>query len=260
MMMNICRRIISMGLASLLFIGLFGMSLAEPNENQKTNEPHEGMGPQDAKMISPQITGFPMGAMEDVPEPKEGHKMDEPREGMGPSDAKMMPPQNAGFPMGVPVEVLFRGHGFALVENESHIIRLKVESIMPLEPDQIRDLLASNKSLEEIRDDIRAKEGEVTNRGSMILDRSIYPLINIVVSPCGNNSTAMKADLADSGPLSTANDTQILGSISMIIAPSDGGMIGKGELRFEKGLPAASYSLLIDMEPSRHGQEKMMRR
>jgi hypothetical protein len=259
-MMNICRRIICMGLASLLLIGLFGLSLAEPNENQKTNEPHEGMGPQDAKMMSPQSMGFPMGDPLEVSEPNVNQKiMNEPGDGMGPQDAKMMPPQNAGFPMGVPLEVLFSGHGFALVDNESHLLRLKVESILPLEPGQIQGLLASNKSLEEIRDDIRAKEGEKTNRGSLILDRIIYPLINIVISPSSNNSTALKADLADSGPLSATNETAILGSITMIIAPSDGGMIGKGELRIGQGLPAARYTLLIDMEPSRHGQEKMMR-
>lgn len=248
-----------MGLASLLLVGLFGVSLAEPDGNQKANEPPEGMGPQDARMMPTQSAGFPMGDPLEVSEPNNIHKMDATLNSMAYQDAKMMASQNAGFPMGVPVEVLLSGHGFALVGNESHILRLKVESIMPLEPDQIRDLLASNKSLEEIRDDIRAKEGEKTNRGSLILDRSIYPLINMVVSTSDNNSTILKADLADSGLLSTANDTAILGSISMIIAPSDGGMIGKGELRIEQGLPAARYSLLIDMEPSRHGQEKMMR-
>jgi hypothetical protein len=210
-----------MGLASLLFIGLSGISLAKPDENQN---------------------------------------MDEPREGMGLLDGEMMPPQNAGFPMGVPVEVMYSGHGFALMDNESHLLRLKVEAIMPLQAGQIRGLLASNKSLEEIRDDIRAKEGEKTNRGSMILDRSIYPLINIAVSASGNNSTALKADLADLSQPSPANDTAILGSISMIISPSDGGMIGKGELRIDQGPLAATYSLLIDMEPPRHGQNKMMMR
>jgi hypothetical protein len=193
-------KILYIRLASLLFIGLSGMSLAEPNE--------------------------------------------------------MMSPQNEGFPMGVPVEILYSGQGFALLGNESHILRLKVEAIMPLQPGQIRGLLASNKSLEEIRDDIRAKEGEKTNRGSMILDRSIYPLINIVLSASSNNSTALKADLADLGPLSTTNDTAFLGSISVIISPSDGGMIGKGELRIDQGPLAAMYSLLIDMEPPRNGQKK----
>ena len=221
---SMMNRILCMGLASLLFIGLSGMSLAEPNDNQN---------------------------------------MDEPREGMGLHDAEMMPPQNAGFPMGVPMEVLFSGHGFVMRGNESHILRLKVETIMPLEPDQIRGLLASNKSLEEIRNDIRAKEsdtGEKTYRGSMILDRSIYPLINIAVSASGNNSTALKADLADLSQPSPANDTAILGGISVIISPSDGGMIGKGELRIEQGPLADTYSLLIDMEPPRHGQNKMMMR
>ena len=212
-------RILCIGLASLLFIGLSGMSLAEPNENQNMDEPHEEMGFQDGEMMSP---------------------------------------QNEGFPMGVPVEVLYSGHGFALLGNESHILRLKVEAIMPLEPGQIRGLLASNKSLVEIRDDIRAKEGEKTTRGSMILDRSIYPLINIAVSASGNNSTALKADLADLGRLSAANDTAKLGSIFVIISPSDGGMIGKGELHIEQGPRAARYSLLIDMEPPRNGKKKMM--
>ena len=212
-------RILCIGLASLLFIGLSGMSLAEPDENQN---------------------------------------MDEPCEGMATQGGEMMPPQNAGFPMGVPVEVMFSGHGFALRGNESHLLRLKVEAIVPLQLCQIRGLLASNKSLVEIRDDIRAKEGEKTTRGSMILDRSIYPLINIAVSSYDNNSTALQADLADLGPLSAANDTAKLGSIFVIISPSDGGMIGKGELRIEHGPLAARYSLLLDMEPPRNGQKKMM--
>ena len=125
---------------------------------------------------------------------------------------------------------------------------------------QIKGLRASNKSLEEIRDDIRAKEDEKTNRGSMILDRSIYPLINIAVSASSNNSTALKADLADLSQSSPANDTAILGGISMIISPSDGGMIGNGELRIDQGPLASNYSLLLDMEPPRHGQKMMMRR
>jgi len=220
-MIDICRISLCIVLASLLFIGLSGMSLAQPNDGQKIGEPCEGLC-------------LPGG--------------------------EVMPPQSAGFPMGVPVEVLFSGHGFAILGNESHILRLKVEAIMPLEPGQIKGLLASNKSLVEIRDDIRAKEGNKAYRGSMILDRRIYPLINMVVSPSGNNSTALKADLADSGPLSNANDNAVLGSISISIYPSNGDMIGKGELLIEQGPLAARYSLLIDMEPQRHGQDKMMRR
>lgn len=256
-MMNIGRRIMCMGLTSLLLIGLFGVSLAEPDVNGRASPSSGEMGSQDAKTMPPQGAGFPMSDPGEGPRPVDDFKRDEPSDMMAPPVYGMNAPQNAGFPMGVPLEVLYSGHGFALSGNESHILRLKVESIMPLEPDQIRSLLASNKSLEEIRDDILAKEGEKTNRGSVVLDREIYPLVNIAVSSLGNNSTELMADLADSGPLS--NDTAILGSVSLTIAPSDGGMIGNGELRIHQGMPSARYTLLIDMEPSRHGQGKMKR-
>ena len=100
--------------------------------------------------------------------------------------------QNAGLPTGVPVDVVYSGQGFALRGNESHILRLKVENILPLEPRQIRGLLASNKSLEEIRNDIQAIEGEETYRGSVILDHSIYPLIEIATTG-KDNTTSMNA-------------------------------------------------------------------
>ena len=44
-MIDVCRRFLCIGLASLLFIGLSGMSLAEPNEGQNMNEPREVMCP-----------------------------------------------------------------------------------------------------------------------------------------------------------------------------------------------------------------------
>jgi hypothetical protein len=153
----------------------------------------------------------------------------------------------------VPVDVLYSGHGFALRGDQSHVLRLKVEALLPLEPRQIRSLLASNKSLEEIREDIQAKEGEETYRGSVILDRSIYPVINIEAIPAEDNSTVLKADLADLDLLSAANETAVLGSIYVTISPSDGGMIGKGELNLDRGPQAGRYSVLLDMEPPRHG-------
>ena len=59
--------------------------------------------------------------------------------------------QDGGFPTGVPVEVLHSGNGFALRGNDSFLLRLKVESLLPLKASQIQSLLQSNKSLEEIR-------------------------------------------------------------------------------------------------------------
>ena len=185
-------------------------------------------------------------------EPNQTNNVDGSRERMNPEKSYgMMMNQNAGLPMGVPVDVVYSGHGFALRGNESHILRLKVEDILPLEPRQIRGLLASNKSLEEIRDDIQAKEGEKTYRGSVILDHSTYPLVEIGTT--GNdNTTSIEADLADLGLLSAGNENATLGSIYVSVSPSDGGMIGRGELNLSSGPQAGNYSVLLDMEPPRH--------
>jgi hypothetical protein len=213
-MIDVCKRILFMALAGLLFVGLTGTCLAEPNQTNNFDGNRERM------------------------HPEKGHGM--------------MQSQNAGLPEGVPVDVVYSGQGFALRGNESHILRLKVEAILPLEPGQIRGLLASNKTLEEIRDDIRAKEGLETYRGSVLLDRSIYPLIEIESNPAGDNTTTIEADLADLDLMSADNGTAILGSISVTVSPSDGGMIGRGELDLVRGPQAGKYSVLLDMEPPRH--------
>jgi len=213
-MIDVCRRILFMALAGLLFVGLTGMCLAEPNQTNNFDGNRERMNPE---------------------------------KGYG-----MMQSQDAGLPMGVPVDMVYSGHGFALRGNESHILRLKVEVILPLEPRQIRGLLASNKTLEEIRDDIRAKEGLKTYRGSAMLDRSIYPLIEIESTSSGDNVTTIKADLADLDLMSAANGTASLGSIAVTVSPSDGGLIGRGELDLIRGPQAGKYSVLLDMEPQRH--------
>ncbi len=213
-MIDVCKKFLYMALASLVFVGLTGICLAEPNQTNNVDGSRERMNPE---------------------------------KGYG-----MMMNQNAGLPMGVPVDVVYSGHGFALRGNESHILRLKVENILPLEPGQIRGLLASNKSLEEIRNDIQAKEGEETYRGSVILDHSIYPLIEIATTG-KDNTTSMNAYLADLDLLSATNGTATLGSISVTVSPSDGGMIGRGELNLGSGPQAGNYSVLLDMEPPRHG-------
>lgn len=224
-MKEICRSTLSIGLAVLLIIGICGISWAQPDNDRSAVEPGREAGPQC-------------------------------RMGMGPQCNMMMSPNNEGFPMGVPLEVLYSGHGLALKDNESHKLRLKIEAIMPMQPEQIRDLLSSNKSLEEIREDIRTKgeeAGEKAFRGSMILDRGMYPLVNIAISSSGNAST-IKADLADIS-LPTSNDSMALGSISVAISPTDG-MTGKGELYIQEDGDRKMYSIFLDMEPPRQRQKK----
>jgi hypothetical protein len=220
LMMNLNRKFIYVlpyiVLAGLLFIDLAGTSFAQPDQTFSMNENREQM-----ETTPPEGMTF--------------HQM-------------------AGLAMGVPIEILQSGRGFALRGNESHVLRLNVETLLPLDPTQMRMLLASNKSLDEIRKDIRATEGETTYRGSLMLDRCIYPLINIAVSPLSNNSTAVGADLADFSLESSESEPAIVGSVFVIISPSNGSMVGKGELDLNQSLQSEKYAILLDMQPPRCGK------
>ncbi len=205
-------------LAVLLMAGICGTALAQPDGE------HDGIEPA-GDMIPACKMGMP---------------------------CEMMPPQNEGFPMGVPLEVLLSGHGQALKGNESHKLRLKIETIMPMQPRQIRDLLSSNKSLEEIRGDIRSKGedgGQKAFRGSMILDRSMYPLINIAIISNNGNST-ITADLADIAQ-TPSDEPTALGSISLEVSPSGDKMIGEGELTVQEDGKQEIYSLILNMDKRR---------
>ena len=169
---------------------------------------------------------------------------------------QMMYQQMIGHPMGVPIEVLQSGHGFALLGNESHVMRLNVEALCPLEPMQIRNLMASNKSLDEIRDDIRTKRCNTAYRGSLMLDRSIYPLVNISISPSGNNTTTIRADVLASNPELAREELVSAGRITLVISPSDGGIVGRGQLELNRTKNAGKYTALLDMHPPMHEHEK----
>ena len=205
-----------MGLAVLLLFGMTVISLAEPNQTANSNECRDRMG---------------------LPE------------GDG-----MMCQSGDDHLFAVPIEVVQSGHGFAFKGNESHILRLNVESLCPLEPIQVRDMLATNKSLDEIRNDIKTKKCDAAYRGGLMLDREFYSLANIIVSTAAGNSTIVIADVVD--PRSTAaggkgNETAILGRISLKASPSDGGIVGKGDLELDGSSKAGRYAVLLDMMP--HG-------
>jgi len=155
-----------------------------------------------------------------------------------------------GMPfMGVPVEMIVGGSGFALQGNDTHLLRLNVERLSPLEPGQIRRLLVSNKSIEEIRAAIKAEEGEVGQvlyRGSMRLDDLGYSLNNIDVRPLNDTATIVNADVALSGS-TPANQTSAVGHLNMTVSISKGGRIGEGQLEMNSTEHKGSYHMLLDM-------------
>ncbi len=63
-------------------------------------------------------------------------------------------------PKGNSIELLINGRGHALKDNETHILKINVERLIPVDAMYVRRLLASNVNIEEISENIRAKEGE----------------------------------------------------------------------------------------------------
>jgi hypothetical protein len=155
--------------------------------------------------------------------------------------------------MGVPVETIVCGGGLALQNNETHLLRLNVVRLSPLEPGKIRDLLVSNKSIEEIREAFKAEEGQSLYRGNMKLDDVVYPLIHIRVLPSGDNATIVDADLAfpDSNP---TNLTSVVGHIMAIIHLSNAGWIGEGQLNIDNIKQRGSYHVLLDKAGNSHSK------
>jgi hypothetical protein len=163
-----------------------------------------------------------------------------------PSEGRMMHGEGVP-PMGVPVEVVVGGGGFALQNNETHLLRLSVVRLSPLDPGRIRDLLVSNKSVEEIREAIKAEEGQALYRGSMKLDDIVYPMASIGVRPSGDNVTIVDADIAMPGS-APKNQTSIVGHLSVTVSASKGGRIGEGQLDMNSAEHKGSYQVLLDME------------
>ncbi len=163
-----------------------------------------------------------------------------------PSEERMM--HGDGMPpMGVPVEMVVGGGGFALQDNETHLLRLSVVRLSPLDPGRIRDLLVSNKSIEEIREAIKAEEGQALYRGSMKLDDIDYPMTNIGVRPLGDNVTIVDSDIAMPGS-DPENQTSVVGHLSVTVSTSMGGRIGEGNLDMNSAEHKGSYQVLLDME------------
>ncbi len=162
---------------------------------------------------------------------------------------------------------ILSGKGFALKDNETHVLRMHVELVKNIDPIYLRNLLGSNKSVEEIKEKLIAKKGNVTLRGSMSLDGNIYPLVNIKFMPSGDNATIVDADvaehhskaasdkMAESPPMMEPphNDkTRIAGHIKVTVISSRGGLIGNGVLIMSSDVYSGKYTVLLTIAEPEH--------
>lgn len=171
---------------------------------------------------------------------------DPARDGLGQNNSPyVLPNGNMG---GGPVGIIFlHWQGFALKGDQSYILRVSIESVRPVGPMNIRKLLASNKTLEEVGKEILAEEGNETYRGHLRLGESTYWLTNVEVKLAESNLT-LSADLNE--PLesnATINSTEAVGRITVNTTSYEGERKGQGELIIAKGPLVGSYQVLLDM-------------
>jgi hypothetical protein len=156
--------------------------------------------------------------------------------------AGMYCPQTAS----VPAKVVLGAHGLAIKGNETHILELVVESMRHVDPALIRRLLSSNKSLEEIKDIIRAEQGEETHRGAIRLDKRLYLLINIRFLP-SEKDTTLDAEVALPGfGKALGDEIAVIGHMTVTIGPLMGERTGQGELNIAGGQQPGRYEVLLE--------------
>ena len=149
---------------------------------------------------------------------------------------------------GAPAGIIFHHwQGFALMGDQSYILRVSIESVRPVGPVNIRKLLASNKTLDEVGKEILADEGNVTYRGHLRLGESTYLLTNVEVTLTRSNLT-LNADLNEPlENLATSNSTEAVGRITVNTTSYEGELKSQGKLIIAKGQLIGSYRVLLDM-------------
>ncbi|HWQ19758.1 MAG TPA: hypothetical protein VN455_08270 [Methanotrichaceae archaeon] len=164
------------------------------------------------------------------------------------------PEASSGDGSDTPVGIIFHNwKGFAIKGNDSRALRVSIESIRPIEPMSVRKLLASNMSIEEVRKVIREEEGAAINRGVMKLSDSVYKLMDIEMTPSGNN-TLLEADLGELKHDAPENDTAVLGHLSVNLASGETADVSQGTLVVNSGSYGGKYKVLLDTQPPEHGE------
>ncbi|MGD0954586.1 MAG: hypothetical protein ABR985_19745 [Methanotrichaceae archaeon] len=176
-----------------------------------------------------------------------GENGDEAHNELGQNNAHYVQP--FGNMDGAPAGIIFHHwQGFALMGDQSYILRVSIESVRPVGPVNVRKLLASNKTLEEVGMEILAEEGNATYRGHLRLGESTYWLTNIEVKTARSNIT-LGADLTE--PLenpATSNSTDVVGRIAVNSTSYEGEQKGQGKLIIDKGELIGNYQVFLDMQ------------
>ena len=188
--------------------------------------------------------------------------MEDHARGFGP--ASMMDGKNASFNWKneshnatKAVEIRQGGNGFAMNDNQYHILGMSIEGKLNPNPADMAMLISDNKTLAQIKSDIKAlMESEVaaaSYNGSLRFGQSNYNLVNIKLTLSKDNNSTIEADVA--GPKLNPKDkpTTAIGQISITASRHENSTIGAGTLTMNSGEYSGKYNVLLEMG---HGMGK----
>jgi hypothetical protein len=158
-----------------------------------------------------------------------------------------------------PASVIFRNwRGFALNDSVSYSLSISIESLRPLAAVNVRKLLASNKTLEEISSEIERNEGPAINRGILRIGDSSYKLDDIRMASV-DNKTLLNASVTelDYGS-STFNATTTIGQLNATIEEAGRPEVSQGWINLNNTKYSGSYRVLLDAQPMGRGMRGPM--
>jgi len=169
-------------------------------------------------------------------------------------------------------QIFHSWRGFATNDQESHVLRLSIESVSLIDPTQIRKLLKNHADIDEIYNQIRKERSEVISEGYLRLGKAItaaksnangtgsvnftvgkqeiYELVNMKMTP-SENYTVMDSDVADRGYSEKNSTAKIEGHITVNVAdldPDRWAELSEGQLIMNGGLFPGKYKVLLETQ------------
>jgi len=141
---------------------------------------------------------------------------------------------------------VWRGSGFALGDEEHHLLKIQVANVRSFSPCEARRLLKENKSLEEIRAEIAKGDESFVYLGHILLGETIYKLVDIDLT-CEGENAILYAEVAElQGDMTPVKD-EIVGRIEIATCLREGAWIGEGELSMDGGEHPGDFAILLEM-------------
>jgi hypothetical protein len=166
---------------------------------------------------------------------------------LAPGQVKKEIPQLAAIK--APITVLHKAQGFALNEScdEFHVLKTSIIRVRRVQPMRMRDLMGTNKSIEDIKAEITEKDWVPFYKGSIRLGEHTYNLINISVNETGDNLT-FSADLVDT--VIDPESSKTVGRIELTALNYEGVRIADGTLTMNEGDYLGEYRVLLIVHPT----------